>query len=205
MSKTTKIMKLLADLSPEEINEILNEYKDTSGNQEQQAQNGLKETDKVGSSETPKEEVATPQSEDTKGATQEQVSTEENVEPIKETQTTQETQTEDNSVNGGLVGNEIDSDPKYEAVEIKDFVLKTDLEEYLKSFESKLNALVDENKALKDKLDTTSKENDDLKNKYENDSFGSLQQRFNANQPSNQGQDYESFKNSYDKLIGKLK
>lgn len=205
MSKTTKIMKLLADLSPEEINEILNEYKDTSGNQEPQAQNDLKETDKVGSSETPKEEVATPQSEDTKGATQEQVSTEGNVEPVKETQTTQETQAEDNSVNGGLVGNEIDSDPKYEAVEIKDFVLKTDLEEYLKSFESKLNALVDENKALKDKLDTTSKEKDDLKNKYENDSFGSLQQRFDAKQPSNQGQDYESFKNSYDKLIGKLK
>ena len=124
MSKTTKVMKLLADLSPEEINEILNEYKDTSGNQESQAQNDLKETDKVGSSETPQEKAEAPQSVEAKGVEQEQVSTEEKESPIEETQTTQENQTETNSVDGGVVGNEIDNDPKYEAVEIKTSCLK---------------------------------------------------------------------------------
>lgn len=205
MSKTTKVMKLLADLSPEEINEILNEYKDTSGNQELQAQNDLKETDKAGSSETPKEEVKTPQSVETKGEEQEQVSTEEKESPIKETQTTQEDPTETNSVDGGVVGNDIDDDPKYEAVEIKDFVLKTDLEAYLKSFESKLNALVDENKALKEKLDETSKENTNLKDKYEGDSFGAFQQRFGAKQNSNEKTPYKDFDTMYGELKEKLK
>ncbi len=205
MSKTTKVMKLLADLSPEEINEILNEYKDTSGNQELQAQNDLKETDKVGSSETPKEEVKAPQSVETKGEEQEQVSTEEKESPIKETQTTQEDPTETNSVDGGVVGNDIDNDPKYEAVEIKDFVLKTDLEAYLKSFESKLNALVDENKALKEKLDETSKENTNLKDKYEGDSFGAFQQRFGAKQNSNEKTPYKDFDTMYGELKEKLK
>lgn len=205
MSKTTKVMKLLADLSPEEINEILNEYKDTSGNQEPQAQNDLKETDKVGSSETPQEKAETPQSVETKGVEQEQVSTEEKESPIEETQTTQENQTETNSVDGGVVGNEIDNDPKYEAVEIKDFVLKTDLEEYLKSFESKLNALVDENKALKEKLDETSKENTNLKDKYEGDSFGAFQQRFGAKQSANEKTPYKDFDTMYGELKEKLK
>ena len=206
MSKTTKVMKLLADLSPEEINEILNEYKDTSGNQQEpQAQNDLKETNKVGSSEAPQEKAETPQSVETKGVEQEQVSTEEKESPIEETQTTQENQTETNSVDGGVVGNEIDNDPKYEAVEIKDFVLKTDLEEYLKSFESKLNALVDENKALKEKLDETSKENTNLKDKYEGDSFGAFQQRFGAKQSANEKTPYKDFDTMYGELKEKLK
>lgn len=205
MNKTARIMKLLSDLSPEERQDILNEYKETSGNGEPTAQDSLKETDKASSSElTAKEETEAPKTADAQVKEQEQNPTTEEKGVSTETQTTQEREAEDNSATQGFVGNEEEIDPKYEGVAIQDFVLKAELQETLKSFQAKLDALVDENKALKDKLETSNKETQGLKDKYESNSFGAFQQRFGAKQAEPK-ENYESFSQSYSKLIGKLK
>lgn len=202
MSKTTRILKLLGDLSPEERQEILNEYKETNTDNEQQAQNTLKETDKGGSSDLSQKEETEVKSDVSLDKKQEQNNTNDTKADISETQTAQEPQGEDSSASEGQVGNE-EIDPKYDGVAIQDFVLKKDLEDYLKSFESKLNALEDENKKLKEKLDTSNKENDTLKQKYEQDSFGDLAQRFEPKQ--SKGEDYESFDNAFARFKSKLK
>ncbi len=205
MNKTAKIMKLLSDLSPEERQDILNEYKETNGNDEQPAQDSLKETDKASSSDvTTQKETEAPKTADTQVKEQEQKPTTEEKGVSTETQTTQEKEVEDNSATQGFVGNEEEIDPKYEGVAIQDFVLKSELQEMFKSWQAKFDAVVDENKALKEKLETSNKENQGLKDKYESNSFGAFQQRFGAKQAEPK-ENYESFSQSYSKLIGKLK
>ena len=194
-----RLLKLFAKLSPEEQQEMLNELsdKETTGNESgEQPQNDLKATDKVGSSETPREqETEAPQSVEVKGDKQEQVSA-----SVNDKDTAEETHTEqeqpqaetESKQEGALVGDTIDNDPSYDAIALNDLVSKDYLSEVLKTLESKLDTYVEENKQLKEQLDKANNDNKELKDKYEGDSFGSLSQHFGAKQDTSKG-DYEDF------------
>lgn len=197
--KKERLLKIFAKLSPEEQQEMLNELseKETTGNESvEETQNDLKETDEVGSSETPGEqETETQKNVEVEGDKQEQVNASVNdKDNVEETHTEQEKSVaeQDSKQESALVGNTIDNDPSYDAIALNDLVSKDYLNEVLKSLESKLNTYVEENKQLKEQLEQAHNESKELKDKYEGESFGSLSQHFASKQEQDKG-DYEDF------------
>lgn len=181
MSKLTRAMRLLADLSPEERNELLNEYKETNGlDSEQGSQDTLKETDKGGSTEevSPKVETAPQSVEETETAKEEQNSNES--EETQPKSTTEQVEQAPNVQDSVEVGEEVGSDFIAQGRDINDFVTKEDLKALMDTWQTKANALEQENKALKEELDKAKSDNQDLKDKYEGDNFGDISQMFKS-------------------------
>lgn len=65
-----------------------------------------------------------------------------------------------------------ETDQQENGIPISDVMLKSEFQKYVDSFEAKFNAIVKENKDLKEANDKLAKEKEELHNKYETDSFG---------------------------------
>lgn len=179
MSKLTRAMRLLADLSPEERNELLNEYKETSGETSgQEPQDTLKGTDKGGSTESEAQETETAPKTAEEVAPQEEEQNSKECEVEEPKSTTEPTEQEPSVQNGVEVGEEVGNFNRAVGRDINDFVTKDDLNALMESFKAKLNAQEQENKALKEELDKAKSETQGLKQKYEGDNFGDISQMF---------------------------
>lgn len=184
MSKLTRAMRLLADLSPEERNELLNEYKETSGETSgQEPQDTLKETDKGGSTESVAQETETAPKTAEEAAPQEEEQNSKECEAEEPKSTTEPAEQEPSVQNGVEVGEEVGNSNRAVGRDINDFVTKDDLNALMESFKAKLNAQEQENKALKEELDKAKSETQGLKQKYEGDNFGDISQMFKTDKP----------------------
>ena len=184
MSKITRAMRLLADLSPEERNELLSEYKDTSGETSgEEPQDTLKETDKGGSTESEAQETETTPKNVEEVAPQEEEQNSKECEVEEPKSTTEPIEQEPSVQNGVEVGEQVGNSSQAVGRDINDFVTKDDLKALMESFQAKLTAQEQENKALKEELDKAKSETQGLKDKYEGDNFGDISQMFKTDKP----------------------
>lgn len=196
MSKITRAMRLLADLSPEERNELLNEYKDTSGETSGlKPQDTLKETDKGGSTESEAQEAETAPKTAEEVAPQEEEQNSKECEAEEPKSTTEPTEQEPSVQKGVEVGEVLGNSSQAVGRDINDYVTKDELKAMMESFKAKVTAQEQENRALKEELDKAKSETQGLKEKYEGDNFGDISQMFKTDKPEQEKitQSYSDF------------
>lgn len=193
-----KIQKLLGNLTPDEVQELVDDLKGEDTDKEAMPQNDLKQEAKevVDSKEDGKKDNPTPQSvgeapkaEESKS--QEKGTNEEDTHSAHQEDSSLETGAED-----GVVNEEVQSEePDFR--DINDFVTKEELKAYMANMEAKYNAEVDKSKKLQEELDNAKTETQGLKDKYEKDSFGDFFAEFDSKEKPQQ-KNSESFDDFYE-------
>lgn len=90
-----------------------------------------------------------------------------------------------------------DAEPQGNGVDVNDLVTKDMLSEALKSMEAKFDAVVKENKDLKDALSQSKQDADDLRNKYENKDFGNFNKQGMLEKDKQANDTFDSYSKSF--------
>lgn len=164
-----KIQKILGSLTPEEKAEFIESLKEEDTGKEVTPQNDPKDENPDKVVEQPKEEKETDSQKEvqTSSVNAEDNKVEANPAPQKEVNPVDEQSSTVEVVDEQNNGNE-------DLRSIDDFVSKKELQDLMKSFEAKYQAVVDEANKAKEELAKAKEENEGLHNKYEKDPFGDM-------------------------------
>lgn len=195
-----KIQKLLGNLTPDEVQELVDDLKGEDTDKEAMPQNDLKQEqakEVVDSKEDGKKDNSTPQSVEEAPKAEESKSQEKEDSKEEPSSAHQEDSSLDvQGAESGVVGEEVPNEnPDFR--DINDFVTKEELKAYMENMEAKYNAEVDKSKKLQEELDNARNETQGLKDKYEKDSFGDFFAEFDSKEKPKQANS-ESFDDYYE-------